>query len=519
MKAKRAFRALVLVAFAPLVWLVVATLAAHVPEELTEERGKEAAIRFTDRDGVVLRNVRASDGQRAEWVSRRDLGETFLPALIAAEDKRFYSHRGVDWIAIGRAALSDIRALRIVSGGSTLTMQLARNVAPHSRKSLFGKVGEMAVAMRIEMALSKDEIAEQYANRAPFGEGIRGAAAASAYYFDKPLNVLSWAEAATLASLPKGPHVYAPEKHRERLLARRHFVLGRLRDDGIIDGATYALADSEPLTLQIQKGTFGAPHLVDALLSGRVSADVPSARGAAQVVATTINREIQHVAETRVRAIADQLRTKHVNAAAAIVLDNESGDVLAYVGSPSFFDKDREGANDGVLQLRQPGSTLKPFVYGLAMETLSFGAESALPDVEQSFFSEAGEFIPKNYDEKTHGPVRLREALANSLNIPAVYTADRVGVARVQERFTQLGMKMSASDLYYGPAIALGDGEVRLIDLANAYATLARGGVWKPVRPVKSMRRAEGGRGGAFVARAEEADAGAGGVVDHRYLA
>jgi len=488
----RIVRTLIGLVLAPIAWLLAATVCARIPPALLTEESHEEAIHFTDRDGIALRDVRASDGQRAIWVHGEDLGGTFLPALVAAEDKRFYSHAGVDWVAMVRAAISDLKAFHIVSGGSTLTMQLARNVAPHPRKSFLAKAQEMALAMRIEVALTKTQIAEQYANRAPFGEGIRGAAAASVYYFDKPLRLLSWAEAATLASLPKGPHVYAPEKHRERLLARRHFVLGRLRADGIIDAETYARADSEPLTLQLKKGTFGAPHLVDGLLLGRIAPEVPSVRRNAQWVTTTIDREIQHVAETRVREVTDRLRLKHVTAAAAVVLDNESGEILAYVGSPAFFDEERKGANDGVLQMRQPGSALKPFVYGLAMETLHFGAETALPDVEQSFFSEAGEFLPKNYDEKTHGPVRLREALANSLNIPAVYTADRVGVARLQERFHDLGMNLSAQDLHYGPAIALGDGEVRLIDLANAYATLARGGVWKPAKSVKSIRDTSG---------------------------
>ncbi len=488
----RACFALIGCVLAPFVWLLVAAILTPVPRELREGTSSES-VRFTDRNGTTLREVRADDGMRSRWITRAEFGESFVAALVAAEDKRFFTHHGIDGLALARAAFSDLRARKIVSGASTLTMQLARLLVPHPRRSMVGKFREAALALRLEWTFSKQDLLEQYVNRAPFGEGIRGASAGALYYFDKPLSSLSWSEAAALAAIPKGPSVYSPERHRERLLARRRFVLTQLRANGSIDASTFARAESEPLTLHVERGTFGAPHLVDALMLGRVSDAVPKLKGRADLVVTTIDRELQRIVETRVAQVTEHLRGKHVGAAAAVVLDNESGEILAYVGSPAFFDEAREGANDGVLALRQPGSALKPFVYGLAMETLGFGAETVLPDVEQEFQSESGAFVPKNYDERTHGPVRLREALGNSLNIPAVYTADRIGIARVRDRLVELGMtSLGRTDLYYGAALALGDGEVRLLDLANGYATLARGGVWLPPKPVRTVGKAGG---------------------------
>jgi penicillin-binding protein 1C len=262
-------------------------------------------------------------------------------------------------------------------------------------------------------------------------------------------------------------------------------------DAGWISADEAARAKSEPLTVQPGRGSFGAPHLLEALRTGAIPGATPDAR----VVRTTIDRDLQREAEAATLAILTPLASRDVTAASVVVLDNVRGDILAYVGSPRFDDARNGGQNDGVRALRQPGSTLKPFVYGLAMERLGMTPATLLPDVELELRVEGGVFSPKDYDERFHGPVRLREALASSLNVPAVWTANEVGVAPLLDRLHAVGFQsLDAGADHYGPGLALGDGEVTLLELTNAYAALARGGVWKRVRAVEGESDDEGAR-------------------------
>jgi penicillin-binding protein 1C len=469
--------------------LAVAAAFTPLPAELVSPSGYGGygeSLRFVDRDGALLREVRAGDAARARWVPLADLGEAAKKAMVAAEDRRFWIHPGVDPLSILRAIASSAVHRRVTSGASTLTMQLARLVRPHPR-TLRGKLSEMALALRIEASLPKERILEEYVNRAPFGPSLRGIDAASRYWFDKEPKELSLAEAATLASLPRGPDLYALNRHADRAARRRDRVLSRMEAAGSISEADRERAASEPLFVEPFRGAFGAPHLVQALYDGGLGS--PPLRGLADEVTTTVTRDLEREAETATAVTVRSLEARHVTAASVVVLDNATGEVLAYVGAPDPV-ADANGAwTDGVRALRQPGSTLKPFVYGLAMESLGFTAASVLPDVDLHLDVEGGVYTPLDYDERYHGPVRLREALGSSLNVPAVWTANELGPERIVERLRQLGittLKEEAS--YYGPAIALGDGEVSLLELTNAYATIARGGEWKPVVTVRSAR-------------------------------
>ncbi|MEO6420266.1 MAG: transglycosylase domain-containing protein, partial [Polyangiaceae bacterium] len=253
----------------PVVALIVASLFVALPPELAATGQYSESIEFVDRDGLVLREVRADDATRARWVTLDEVGETAANALLAAEDRRFYGHGGVDPVAVVRAAGSAVLHRRVVSGASTITMQLSRLVHPH-RRTAFEKFREMALAVRIERSLSKRRILEEYVNRAPFGPSLRGLDAASRYYFDKRPSQLSLAEAATLAAIPRGPDLYAPQKHPERVLRRRDRVLERMYSAGFIDVEARDRAKAEPLELRTVRGSFGAPHLIDALLGGRL---------------------------------------------------------------------------------------------------------------------------------------------------------------------------------------------------------------------------------------------------------
>ncbi len=485
----RHVRILVAAMLLPWVLLSLSALFVPLPAALQKDAVYTESRRFLDRDGRVLREARAGDLTHARWVTLEEAGPNVRRAVVAAEDARFYEHPGVDPISVVRAAGSAIVHRRIVSGASTLTMQLARNVQPHQR-NLPGKLYEMACAIRIEGSLGKDEILEQYLNRAPFGVGIRGVSAASYRYFDKPPAELSLAEAATLAGIPRGPAVYSIEKHPDRVLRRRDRVLARMQAQGLITEDERVRAQAEPLTPQLGRPQSGAPHFTIALENGAFG---PRSKQNGAIL-TTIDRDLQREAENVVHEALRPLAKKEVTAASVVVLDNATGDILAYVGSPEWSDP-HGGQNDGVRAQRQPGSTLKPFVYGLLMERRDASPATVLPDTELHLADTSGTYAPNNYDGRFHGPVRMREALGNSYNVPAVLAAHQVGPGPVLERLRAVGLgTLSAPAEHYGDAIALGDGEVRLLDLTNAYATLARGGMLLPVRAVRSSSAPQGER-------------------------
>lgn len=451
-----------------------------LPDELrAAETLQDSSTIFYDRHERILCEVRATDGARARPIKLKEAGDRVIPALLAAEDKRFYSHPGVDPVAIVRATGQFVWSHHVVSGASTLTQQLARNLVPR-RRSVVGKLREMALALRIEASLPKDRILEEYLNRIAFGPALRGVEAASRYYFDKPTRDLSLAEAATLASLPRGPTLYDPRKGTEKLLRRRDRVLQRMLDARSLPTNDIERALAEPLVLADRGGGLGIPHLRQALLSGAFPTPWGPARGHLTQVWTTIDRHLQREAEILAAQTVDQLSSRNVSAASVVVLDNATAHVLAYVGSPGIGSERRLGHNDGVLALRQPGSALKPFVYALALESLDFNAASILPDVDTSFPEPEGDYRPHNYDGRFHGPVRLREALANSFNVPAVNTAARLGPDKLLSHLQAWGfssLNRSARD--YGLALALGDGEVRLLELAAAYSALANRGTYR----------------------------------------
>ncbi len=456
--------------------------------------GRSLAVRVYDRDHHLLREVRADDDERADRRPLSELGPLLPRAVIAAEDRRFYSHFGVDPIAMARAFGSSLVARRVVSGASTLTQQLARNVLG-AKRDLASKLQVMALAVRIEASLSKEEILEEYLNRIEFGPQIRGAEAAARYYFDKPAKELSLAEAATLAGIPRGPSLYDPRRGTARVKKRRDRVLDRMASAGLASADEVLRAKNEPIVLAPRFSTGGAPHFVRAVVSGNVDPCAPPSKIPDDVVevTTTLDVSLEKEITELSRATVREHDKEHVTAASVVVLDNLTGDILAYVGAPDITDAAHLGQNDGVRALRQPGSSLKPFVYELGMETLGMSPATLLPDLELTFAAADGDYRPKNYDERFHGPVLLREALGNSFNVPAVWTTERIGVAPVVDRLRELGFcSVDQPASHYGLGVALGDAEVHLLALANAYATLARGGLALPVRSVLSSRRWDG---------------------------
>ncbi|MRG96067.1 penicillin-binding protein 1C [Polyangium spumosum] len=491
---RRRIELALVVVFSPVLCLGLAAALTPLPPELRADdlAATDPSTVFLDRHGVVLCEVRARDGTRARPVRLADIDPRVVRAVLAAEDKRFSLHPGVDPIAITRAVGQALFSRRIVSGGSTLTQQLARNLVPRPR-TVVGKLREMALALRIEASLSKPRILEAYLNRVAFGPALRGVEAASRFYFDKSTRDLSLAEAAALASLPRGPTLYDPRRGTELLKRRRDRVLERMRAARLAESDDVDRALGEPLVLAPRGSGLGIPHLRQALLAGGKGIGTDGLAGKAAIVTTTLDRGLQREIEILAVQTIERLAARNVTAASVVVLDNETGEILAYVGSPDIENAARLGHNDGVLARRQPGSTLKPFVYGLGMEIGGFTAATILPDVDTHFPTPDGDYHPNNYDGRFHGPVRVREALASSFNVPAVIAASRVGPERLLARLRDLGfasLDRSARD--YGLALALGDGEVRLLELAAAYATLARGGLSVAPRAVREARVASG---------------------------
>jgi penicillin-binding protein 1C len=452
-----------------------------LPSGLEVERGRSTVL-VLDRDGRLLREVSVGSGGVVNPVKLTELSPWLVPALLAAEDGRFFAHPGVDPLSVARALGQLLYERRVVSGASTLTQQLARTLQPRPR-SVLGKLREMALALRIEASLSKPRILEEYFSRVEFGPNLIGIEAASRHYFSKPAAALDLAEAAALVSLPRGPSLYDPRRRPQLLERRRLRVLGRLAELGLASRDDIARAELTPIRINPPPRVQGAEHLSFGLAQRYAKEAGERTRSLRTTLDVTLQREAERIAEGALPALAAHAG----DAISLLVLDNDSAEVLAYVGSPSYFDVAKQGANDGVRALRQPGSALKPFVYAAAMQELGYGPATLLADLPRDYWVAGGHFAPRDYDQRFRGPVLLRQALGSSLNMPALEVASRLGPERVLQTLRRFGFaSLDRSAEHYGVGLALGDGEVTLLELATAYSALARGGELLPARLVLS---------------------------------
>jgi penicillin-binding protein 1C len=436
--------------------------------------GGANAVTFEDRAGVPLGTILARDGEHAVRVPLSGVSPRFLSAIRAVEDARFEQHGAVDPLALARAGWQLARSGHVVSGGSTITMQLAR-LRWDLPRSVLGKVAEIVLATRIEAGTTKDAILEAYVNRLPMGGDLVGVEAGARTYFGTPAAELDLAHAAFLAAIPNAPADLDPYAHRDALEARRRRVLERMVATGAATPAEAARAISEAIeVLPRSLGIAAAPHLLF-----RLAGSVPPQAGR---VRTTLDGELQAFAENAVQQVVGALGERRARDGAAIVLDNRDGAILAYVGSADYFAREGAGKNDGVTALRQPGSTLKPFLYELAFERRTTRPTTILADVPATYAIPGLQaYSPGDYSERFAGPVRARIALADSLNVPAVRVLSDLGVPVFLDRLHALGFRhLTRAADHYGLGLALGDGEVTLEELAAAYATIARGGL--PVR-------------------------------------
>jgi penicillin-binding protein 1C len=451
------------------------------PDPLATGGQWDWTVRVTDRHGALLKEYFSPSLSRRDQKPLANFSPYLQSAVLSAEDKRFYRHLGVDPIAILRAAYQDIQARAIVSGGSTITMQLARltlGLAPGPR-TLRRKIKEAFLALVIERHHTKDEIFQAYLNLAPTGNLVVGFEAAARFYLGKTAALVSPAEAAFLAGLPASPSLYNPYRHPQESLARRDWVLKRMFHLEFLTDSEFSHAIQEPLRPRFTPQPFLSPHFVT-YLRGLFPPSPP------EVIVTTLDLELQREIEGLARETVNDYRNRGLEHVSVVVLKLPEREVLAWVGSSDFFNE-KDGQLDGVLALRQPGSALKPFIFALALDKGLVSPQTLISDEPRDFVGDREVFSPRNYSGDYSRPVPVRVALASSLNIPAVNLTNILGVSEVLQKLRELGLtSLIREHDYYGLALPLGGGEVSLLSLANAYATLADGGLYKPITVLKS---------------------------------
>ncbi|HET7436544.1 MAG TPA: penicillin-binding protein 1C [Thermoanaerobaculia bacterium] len=452
------------------------------------DRAKLASVTVVDRNGEVLYEPLASSGARTEWMHADAIPANVADATLAAEDHRFRSHIGIDPISVARAVVHNMRRLRVVEGGSTITQQVAKLLLGSRERTLVQKAREAVVALRLEHRYSKDEILALYLNLAPYGNRINGIARASRAYFGAAPDALTPAQAAFLASLPQRPSAFNPLRNENAAMARQRAVLARMH----LSADDYKHARAERLRFDRGEQPVVARHFVERVLSGAAGASPggfsrdSAGEGArrSNVIRTTLDANLQREIAGIIAARKDDLLRHGAHSVAVAVLDNESGEWLAWEGSGDYFGERFGGAIDGVVTARQPGSTLKPFTYALAFER-GYSPATVLADVPSHFpTAEAGiVYTPRNYDGKYRGPLPVRSALAGSENVPAVAMLAQLGPSSLLRVLRNAGFRsLDRTADYYGLGLTLGDAEVTLEQLVTAYASFARGG--KAVQPV-----------------------------------
>jgi penicillin-binding protein 1C len=456
----------------------------------------QQSIRIVDRQGRLLYEVLPADNGRYIRVKFSDIPQSLVQATLATEDVNFYHHPGVDIWGILRALWIDVKGGQVIAGGSTITQQLARNVlldtSERNQKTIRRKLRETYLAWRLSHLYSKNQILTMYLNQTYYGGMAYGVEAAAQTYFGKSVGELDLAQSALIAGLPQAPATYNPFTSPEEAKFRQEIVLILMLKAGFISEEDRRIALNEPLQYNEEPYPVKAPHFVMMVrneIDRLVTTNENLARSISEegiIVHTTLNSDWQNIAEGAIRTQIEKLANNregldhNVNNAALLAIDPNTGEILALAGSADYFDQVHNGAINMVLVPRQPGSALKPFIYATAMDPSQpdpWTAASMLLDLRTSFVTHDGKaYTPKNYDGLEHGPVLLRDALASSLNIPAVITLEHIGIERFTTTLEQFGITTLESPHDLDLSVALGGGSVSLLELTSAYATFANTG-------------------------------------------
>jgi len=462
------FLLLILIGISGIVWFGLPWLVSLPP---ALEQPQKPSPRFLTREGQPLRMLLTQDGDRVTQVLRFDeIPARLIQATLAAEDKRFFQHGGVDLLAILRAARDNLTSGRIVSGASTIHQQLVKVAAARKgKRGWWIKVVETLQARRLAMQWSREQVISEYLNRISYGNLLTGCASAAQGYFDKPLHDLSPAECALLAAIPQSPARFNPFSRPEIIQPRQQHILAKMHELTWLTDEQWQVAKTEPLKLQRFNGGFEAPHAVEMLRIEPRDITVTTLDGALQ-------RQVEAIITQRLSALKD----RHVTQAAVVVVENATGHVLALAGSRDFFAPDG-GQINGAWVPHSPGSAMKPFTYLLALERGATAA-SIVADLPIEYTTPTGTYRPENYAHRLYGPMTYRNALGNSLNISAVKVLSSIGGAEtLLQQMRTLGLTtLTENAEHYGLGLTIGNAPVRLIELTNAFACLARLGLDRP---------------------------------------
>lgn len=461
------------------------------PRQL-ETRDLPLTTKIYDRNGKILYNV-YTDQNRTN-VTLAAIPGNLKNATIAVEDKDFYKHKGFDIFGIIRAFRKTVFEKNL-QGGSTITQQLVKSAFLSPERTIPRKLKELYLAFRVETAFSKDKILEMYLNQVPYGGTAWGVSAASEQYFGKSLKDLTLAESALLAGLPAAPTYYSPfGQNRERALERKNYVLERMMEEKYISKDQYKKARAEKIKFRSANTDLKAPHFVMYVreyLAQKYGESIAS-RGGLKVT-TTLDLKLQDEAEKIVRENIEDLAYLRVSNGAALVTKPKTGEILAMVGSRDFFDTDIDGNVNVTVAERQPGSSIKPINYALALYRGLITPATIIMDVPTTFGA-AGTtpYRPVNYDGAFHGPVQTRFALGNSYNIPAVKVLALNGVVEFINFANEMGISTFKDPSRYGLSLTLGGGEVRMTDMATAFGVFANEGIRQEITPILKVQDSKG---------------------------
>lgn len=492
--------------------MIVLASMVKIPDfSAFNQRKMAESTKIYDRTGKVLL-YDVHENIRRTYIPLQDISLYARNATLAIEDDQFYAHEGVRPASIMRAFLANLTGGGYRQGGSTITQQVVKNTLLTPEKTISRKIKEMILAVKIERELTKDEIFSLYLNETPYGGNIYGIEEASLSFFGKSARDLTLAESAYLAAIPKAPTYYSPHgNHRDRLDARKNLVLKRMLEVGFITEPEYRAAKEAQVSF-LAREQYGikAPHFViwvKEYLAEKYGEEVVE-EGGLKVI-TTLDYELQSLAEETVATYAKQ-NEENFNAknAGMVAIDPKTGHILAMVGSRNYFDKAYEGNFNIALARRQPGSAFKPFVYATGF-TKGYGPETILFDLPTQFdtscgFPDGNCYTPVNYDGAYRGPMTLRDALAQSINVPAVKMLYLAGIKDSLETARKMGITTLTDESRYGLTLVLGGGEVSLLELTSAYGVFANEGVRNPYASILRVEDREGNVLEEFSPRAEE---------------